>query len=65
MEKNNSPIDSSTWILEGYVEVMSPNGRHYLVPEFYAPALKISLDGFKEKKRLEVNKAAGMVSNLL
>ena len=24
---------------EGFVEVIGPNGQHYLVPEFYAPAL--------------------------
>jgi hypothetical protein len=52
---------SSTWIPEGYVEVMGPDGQRYLVPGFCAQALQSSLDGLKEKLRLNVEKAAGTV----
>jgi hypothetical protein len=58
---NNVSIDSS-WIPEGYVEIIGPNGQHYLVPRFYAPALNNTLVGFEEKKKLEIEKAAGTVS---
>jgi hypothetical protein len=58
---NNS---SSSSIPEGFVEVIGPNGQLYLVPRFYAPALNTTtaLDGLEEKKKLEIEKAAGTVS---
>jgi hypothetical protein len=52
---------NSSWIPEGYVEVIA-NGQHYLVPQFAAPALNVTLEGFKEKKKLDIEKAAGTVS---
>ena len=48
-------------IPEGYVEVKGPDGRRYLVPHFYAPALQIKLDGNREKRKLNIGKAAGTV----
>jgi len=62
METNHlNEESSSTWIPEGYVEVMGPDGQCYLVPGYCAPALQSCLDGFKEKKRLKIEKAAGTV----
>jgi hypothetical protein len=54
--------DNSGWIPEGFVEVLGPNGQRYLVPEFYAPALHISLDALEEKKKLVIEEAGGTVS---
>ena len=34
----------TSWTPEGFVEVIGPNGQHYLVPEFYAPALQNDID---------------------
>ena len=47
---SNSNDQYTTWIPEGYVEVMGPNGQCYLVPEFCTPALLNTLDVYKEKK---------------
>jgi hypothetical protein len=60
MDNNDSP--SSSWIPEGYIEVIGPNGQQYLVPRFYAPALNNSLEGSEEKKQMDIEKAAGTVS---
>lgn len=46
------------------MEVTGPNGQLYLVPRFYVPALNNSLDGFEGEKKLEIEKAAGTVSNV-
>jgi hypothetical protein len=54
--------DETTWIPDGFVRVKGPNGQLYLVPEFYAPALNNTLDGRREKKKLEIEKAEGTVS---
>jgi hypothetical protein len=59
MDNNDSP--NSSWIPEGYIEVIGPNGQQYLVPHFYAPALNNSLEGAEEKKKLNIEKAAGTV----
>jgi hypothetical protein len=64
MQSKNSQIDNqTTGIPEGFVEVMGPNSKAYLVPEFYAPALHNTLDGMEEKKKLMIEKAEGTVSS--
>jgi hypothetical protein len=50
-----------TAIPDGYVEVIGPSGQHFLVPQFFAPALQITMDGMKEKRDLNIEKAAGTV----
>jgi hypothetical protein len=60
---NYSNEGDDTWIPEGYVEIKGPNGKLYLVPEFYAPAINHTLDGGQEKERLETEMAAGTVSH--
>jgi hypothetical protein len=60
---NNVSLDSS-WIPEGYMEIIGPNGQKYLVPRFYAPALTTELVGIEKKRNLEIEKAAGTVSFL-
>ena len=63
MQSKNSQIDNqTTGIPEGFVEVIGPNSKAYLVPEFYAPALHNTLDGMEEKKKLKIEKAEGTVS---
>ena len=41
----------TSWMPEGFVEVIGPNGQHYLVPEFYALALQNDIDRSEEKKK--------------
>ena len=59
---DNNAIPDSNWIPEGFVEITGPSGEHYLVPQFYAPALNNTLDGLDEKRKMEIEKAAGTVS---
>lgn len=59
---SNSNDQDTTWIPEGYVEVMGPNGQRYLVPEFCTPALLNTLDVYEEKNKLEIKRASGTVS---
>ena len=54
--------NDAAWLPEGFVQIIDPNGQHYLVPEFYAPALQKNIDESEEKKKMEVNKGAGTVS---
>jgi hypothetical protein len=54
--------NDAAWLPEGFVQIIGPNGQHYLVPEFYAPALQKNIDESEEKKKMEVNKGAGTVS---
>ena len=54
--------DDTSWTPEGFVEVIGPNGQHYLVPEFYAPALQNDIDRSEEKKKMAIEKGAGTVS---
>jgi hypothetical protein len=58
---DNSDSPNSSWIPEGYVEVIAPNGQKYLVPRFYAPSLNNSLEGSEVKKKLNIEKASGTV----
>lgn len=65
MDINDSQIEGDTGMIpEGFVEIMGPNGQRYLVPEFYAPALQNTLGGFEEKKKMDIDKAAGTVSDI-
>ena len=62
-DNNLSPIETEpTWIPEGYVVVMGPDGKEYVVPEFFIPALQQNLEGNEKKGKLEIDKAAGTVS---
>ena len=65
MVDDNSTIEGnsdSSWIPEGFVEVLGPNAQRYLVPEFYESALHNSLNGFMKKTEFEMKKAYGTVS---
>ena len=57
--------DDLSWIPEGYVVVRGPDGQRYVVPEFCVSALHQILDGLGEKKKLEVDKFAGTVSDII
>jgi hypothetical protein len=54
--------DNTTWIPEGYVKVVGLNNECFVVPQFFLPALKQNLVGQREKKNLNIEKAAGTVS---
>jgi hypothetical protein len=63
MENTEAQINADAqWMPEGFVQVVGPNGQHYLVPEFYAPALQNDIDRSEEKKKMEIDKGAGTVS---
>jgi hypothetical protein len=63
MENTEAQIKADApWMPEGFVQVVGPNGQHYLVPEFYAPALQNDIDRSEEKKKMEIDKGAGTVS---
>jgi hypothetical protein len=54
--------DDTTWIPEGYVKVVGLNNNCFVVPQFFLPALDQILVGQREKKNLNIEKAAGSVS---
>ena len=57
MDNTESHIKGDTsWMPEGFVEVIGPNGQHYLVPDFYALALQNDIDRSEEKKRWKLKK---------
>lgn len=58
VEGNNSCIP------EGFVEILGPDDKHYVMPAFFAPAFHQSLAAYKGKKKLEIDRAAGTVSTL-
>jgi hypothetical protein len=62
MDQTTSQIEDNDIIPEGFVSVMGPNGQLYLVPEFFAPAVRNSFEGIQQKKSLETKKAVGTVS---
>lgn len=51
-----------TWIPEGYVTTVGPDGKDYLVPEFMVPTLHQSFEAYRKKIDLGVYNAAGSVS---
>ena len=59
---DNKSNNDETWIPEGFVEVLGPTGEKYLVPEFYAPALRNTLDAAKMKSNLGIENYNGTVS---
>jgi hypothetical protein len=63
----NVPQDESesSWFPEGYVEVIGPDGRHYVVPQHFASALHQNIDGHREKEKMDIDKASGTVSYML
>lgn len=63
----NLPQDENkpSWIPEGYVEIIGPDDRHYVVPQHFASALHQNIDGHQEKGKLGIEKAAGTVSELI
>jgi hypothetical protein len=35
--------DTTSWIPEGFSSVMGPENNHYVVPDFFLPALQVCL----------------------
>ena len=61
MDQNTSQIEGNDAIPEGFVIIMGPKGQQFLVPEFYVPAMRQTLDGIEEKNKLEIGKSDGTV----
>ena len=63
LQSSPSEIDN-TWVPQGYVVVIGPDGQRYLVPEFMVPTLHQTFEGYCKKRDLGIFKAAGSVSVL-
>jgi hypothetical protein len=65
-DKNHSVIlaDPTSWIPEGFSLVMGPENNRYVVPDFFVPALQVSLNGQMKKDNLNIENADGSVSNI-
>ncbi|KAF8802329.1 hypothetical protein BYT27DRAFT_7215423 [Phlegmacium glaucopus] len=50
---------TSNWIPEGYVLIIGPDDKEYVVPEFMVPALHQMFDGYRKKVDLDVFRGAG------
>jgi hypothetical protein len=53
---------TESWIPKGYIKTIGPDGQHYIVPDFFVPALHEAFGGHRMKEDLEVFKADGPVS---
>jgi hypothetical protein len=62
VNKNRGNVDDYSWIPEGFVKIIGPNDKFYVVPEFYAPALQTRLDASQNKIKLDIERAQGTVS---
>ena len=51
-----------TWIPEGYVQIVGPDNKKYILPEFMVPALGQDYHSAKRKEDLKTFKAPGTVS---
>ena len=53
--------DEDHWIPEGFVLVIGPDEKAYILPEFMLPDLDQSFNARKRAKELKASNAAGMV----
>ena len=54
--------DGDSWIPDGFVIVMGPDEKRYILPDFMLPDLDQSFNARKRAKELQANSAAGTVS---
>jgi hypothetical protein len=62
---SSSDSNADPWIPEGYVCVVGPDEKEYLLPEFMLPALQQDCEANKKKADLNVSRASGTVSDFL
>jgi hypothetical protein len=55
--------DPTSWIPEGFSSVMGPENNRYVVPDFFVPALQVSLNGQMKKDKMNIENTDGSVSN--
>jgi hypothetical protein len=60
-----SQADIPAWIPEGYVLLSGPDGKNYIVPDFFVHALDHNLDSYRKKEDLKIERAAGTVSSFI
>jgi hypothetical protein len=60
--KGSQSESNPPWIPEGFVILMGPDDQSYVVPQFFVPSMQHNFDGYREKQKMEVEKAAGTVS---
>lgn len=59
---SRSEEDNDPWIPEGYEEVIGPNGKNYIIPEFMTPAFQQDYQAKDQKADFDTFCAAGSVS---